>query len=88
MNGIDRIQDLISRLSGLELALEKAWLRLAELNPDVARREIESLRDDAIEKFKNSDVPAELEMRHAEINRPAIEVIELLSDRVLRQINK
>ena len=68
-------QDSISRISGLQLALEMALSTLAEESGKDARAKLEALRDQAINRFKNSDIPADRELDHAAIVAPAIEVI-------------
>ncbi|MGX5806192.1 hypothetical protein ACWGS9_34225, partial [Bradyrhizobium sp. Arg314] len=84
MSGPDNEQAYISRINGLAFALEKVCFRLKELHPDMPVGEIEALRDDLIQKLKNSDIPAESEMLHVEIVRPAIETIEAAFAGIIR----
>jgi chaperonin GroEL (HSP60 family) len=78
-----RYQDLLSRNGALATALEECLRRLATLYGDDAYQELKSLRDELIRKFKNAGIPANREMEHAEVVRPAIEVLETVFDDVL-----
>ncbi len=79
-------QKLISRVFGLYHALEITLRALVvKCGPD-ARTEIAALRDEAVNRFKNSDISPEREMEHADIVGPAIDAINLAFDGVLRDI--
>jgi hypothetical protein len=80
-----RYQDLLSRNGALAMALEECLRRLATLYGDGAYQELKSLRDELIRKFKNAGIPANREMEHAQVARPAIEVLEIAFDDVLRR---
>jgi hypothetical protein len=80
-----RYQDLLTRNAALLTALEECLRRLATLYGDGAYQELKSLRDELIRKFKNADIPANREMEHAQIVRPAIDVLEIAFDDVLRR---
>jgi hypothetical protein len=67
------IQAFISRIGALAHALDLALGRIAEISGEKAREHIEILREQAINDFRNSDIPPEREMEHAEIVRPGIE---------------
>jgi hypothetical protein len=71
---------------GAVTALEECLRRLATLYGDGAYQELKSLRDELIRKFKNADIPANREMEHAQLVRPAIEVLEIAFDDVLRRL--
>ena len=77
------LQDFISRIGGLQLALEITLHALAVKCGKDARATIEALRDEAVNSFKNSDISADREMDHAKIVRPAIEVIEIVFNSAL-----
>jgi hypothetical protein len=79
-------QDAISRISGLELALQITLHALAVKCGKDARATIEALRDEAINRFKNSDIPANREMEHAKIVGPSIEVIQIVFNAALRDL--
>jgi hypothetical protein len=80
-----RYQDLLTRNGALLTALEECLRRLATLYGDGAYQELKSLRDELIWKFKNAGIPANREMEHAQVVRPAIEVLENAFDDVLRR---
>ena len=79
-------QYFISRIGGLKLALELTLDALAVKCGKDARAALESLRDEAINSFKNADIPADREMEHAEIVSPAIEGIEIIFNAALRNL--
>ncbi len=83
----DIVQELLSRVGGLSHALDNTLRMLAIIDPENARRNIESLRDLSINDVRNSDIPADREMDHAQIARPAIEVIEIVFNQVLGSIS-
>jgi hypothetical protein len=82
----ERVQDLQSRIGALRIALEVCLARLAGLYGDDARKEIESLRDELINRFKNSGIPPDREMEHAEIVQPAIQVLQIMFDDALNRL--
>jgi hypothetical protein len=86
MGTADRIQDLQSRIGALNFALEQALSQLAELYGTEARQKIEALRDDLIHRFKNSGIPADRELEHAEIVRPALEALEAVFNDMLSRL--
>ncbi len=73
-------QEFIIRIGALQHALEITLRALIIASGDSARVTIESLRDEAIDNFKNSEIPADREMDHAKIVGPAIEVIKTMFD--------
>lgn len=84
MNDISRDQDAASRIYGLAFALNELVGLLRKLNPDMPVWQIEALRDDLVQKFKNSGIPAEFEMQHVEIVGPAIDAIEAAFQPIIR----
>ena len=73
-------QDPLSRVHGLHWAVLGCLDELTDLaisSGEEPRRRIEALRDKIIHKFKQSEIAPELLMHHAEVNRSAIEAIEL-----------
>jgi hypothetical protein len=84
----DRIQDLLSRNGALRVALERCLSVLTEQYGAEARVKIAQLRDDLIKRFKNADIPAEHELQHANVVKPAIEVIQAIFDHALEIIPK
>jgi hypothetical protein len=85
-NDPDLIQDLQSRIGALRVALDECLSQLAVFYGDEAREKIETLRDELIGKFKNSRIPAEREMDHANVVRPAIEVLETMFGDALKRL--
>ena len=79
-------QDYISRIGGLHYALEITLRSLAVKSGKDARTTLETLRDEAIYHFKNSDIPANREMDHAEVVGPAIEVIRMVFDAAIHEL--
>jgi hypothetical protein len=73
----DKVQELIMRVSALNSAVERCLKELSIFYGDEAREKIKSLRDELIDKFKRSDIPAEREMEHAQIVGLAIDTIKL-----------
>jgi hypothetical protein len=82
----DRIQELTSRVFGLHFAVQASLRALAVFYGDKADREIKLLRDKLINEFKQSGIPADREMEHAQIVGPAIDAIELAFDEFLRDL--
>jgi hypothetical protein len=82
----ETIQELTSRVGALDLALREALDRLAALYGADARREIETLRDDLVTRWKNSGIPANRELDHAKVNRPAIDATELAFNAILAKL--
>lgn len=80
-------QRAISAAGGLGEALQDALRTLSALYGHEARRKLEALRDETIDKFRNSSIPAEREMDHAKIAGPAIEAIEAAYGGVLRDLD-
>ena len=87
MAGTDRTQELTSRVFVLNRTLEKSLAALAELYGKEARRKLEALRNETINEFKNPNIPANREIEHARIVRPAIQAIELAFEDVLRDLS-
>jgi hypothetical protein len=81
-----RTQDYVTRISALSMALDVTLAQLAALHGNDARPNIEALRDDLIRRFKNSSIPPEYELEHAELVRPALEALEAVFDSALRKI--
>jgi hypothetical protein len=75
-NNPDRVQDLIARCAALSATLDICLSELVRLYGDEARVKLEAIRDELIMRFKNSSIPANREMEHVAIVRPAIEVIQ------------
>ena len=86
MSSSSYAQQLISRVGGLSHALEFALRNIAVNSGDEARAAIESLRDKAIDAFRNSDIQADREMEHAQMAGPAIDAIKTVFDAVLRDL--
>lgn len=85
-NNPDRIQDLQSRIGALHMALEECLSQLSECYGNEARQKIETLRDELVSRFKNSGIPAEREMDHAKVVRPAIEVLQTVFDGAIERL--
>jgi hypothetical protein len=51
-----------------------------------ARQKIETLRDELVSRFKYSGIPAEREMDHAKVVRPAIEVLQTVFDGAIERL--
>ncbi|MES5484631.1 hypothetical protein QMZ05_17895 [Bradyrhizobium sp. INPA03-11B] len=83
----DRIQHLISGIGGLQRALGIALETIANDHGQDARQLLEALRDRAISDMKNSDIPAEFEMKHASLVRPSIEAIEMAFDEAIAKLD-
>lgn len=79
-------QDYISRIGGLHYALEIALRALAVKSGKDARTALESLRNEAVNHFKNSDISPEREMDHADVVRPAIDVVRLIFDAAISKL--
>lgn len=73
-------QEFIIRISALQLALELTLKALIIASGKNARNGLILLRDEAINRFKNSGIPADREMDHAKLVGPAIEVIQTMFD--------
>jgi hypothetical protein len=73
----DREQELLSRVMGLNAALEKSLAELSALYGSEARTKLRAMRDELIRKFKESGIPANRELDHAKIVRPSIDAIEI-----------
>jgi len=80
-----REQELASRLFALNYAARLLGQSLIERLGDRGRREVEEIRRELILDLKNSAVPPERELEHADIMRPAIESVDMLFDGILRQ---
>jgi hypothetical protein len=72
----DREQELVSRVVGLNAALQKCLAELTTLYGSDARVKLRTMRDELILKFKQSGIPANRELEHAQVVRPSIEAIE------------
>jgi hypothetical protein len=83
----DITQQLISRVAGLNYALELALREIAIIRGKEARASILTLRKEAIDAFRNSDIGPEREMEHADIAGPAIQAIEIPFDEVLKNLD-
>lgn len=82
----DRIQDLTSRIGALHIALSETLARLKIFYGPNARSEIEALREDLINRLKNSNIPADHELEHAKVVRPAIDALETIFDAALADL--
>lgn len=81
-------QDMISRLSAATFIAEEVLKAIAVLHGDRAREELLALRKSFIDVFRNSEIPARYEMRHAEMVGPTLETIDGIFNSVLRSLNK
>jgi hypothetical protein len=72
----DREQELLSRVMGLNAALEKSLAELSTLHGTEARTKLRAMRNEHIREFKESGIPANRELDHAKVIRPSIEAIE------------
>ena len=72
----DRNQELLSRVMGLNAALEQTLSALSTLYGSEARTKLRAMRDELIRKFKESGIPENRELDHAKVVRPSIEAIE------------
>jgi hypothetical protein len=79
----DRIQGLTSRVGALHIAPNETLARLKILYGPNARSEIEAVREDVINLFKNSGIPPDRELEHAKVVRPAIDVLDTIFDSAL-----
>ena len=84
---MDITQQLISRVTGLNYALELALREIAIICGKDARATLSALRKEAVDAFRNSDISPEREMEHADVAGPAIEAIEVAFDEVLGQLD-
>jgi hypothetical protein len=82
----DRIQDLQGRIGALHGALEGCLSQLSECYGNEARQKIETLRAELVSRFKYSGIPAEREMDHAKVVRPAIEVLQTVFDGAIERL--
>jgi hypothetical protein len=85
-NDPDRTQDLQTRNGALRVALEECLSQLSVFYGSEARQKIEALRDELVSRFKSADVPAERDMEHAKLVRPAIEVLQTVFDGAIDQL--
>ena len=76
-NALDRSQELTVRVSALHSLTQECLTELASLYGDDAERKLRLLRNKLVRKYKQSDIPADREMQHAQIVGPAISAIEL-----------
>jgi hypothetical protein len=81
-------QDLITISGALAYALNISLRSVAELSGPYARDNIELLRDQVIDAFKNAEVPAERDLDQAKIVRPALRVLNKVFDDVLDEITQ
>lgn len=72
----DKEQELLSRVMGLNAALEKCLAELSALYGSDARTKLRAMRDELIRKFKESGIPADRELEHAKIVGPSIAAIK------------
>jgi hypothetical protein len=86
MGSTDRVQELVVRVSALSMALDRCLAALAVEYGYEARRKIELLRDDLIQRFKESGIPPDRELEHAKIVGPAIDVLHTIFDDALRNL--
>jgi hypothetical protein len=63
------------RFAALGIALHLALKRISEISGDDSRKNLESVRDQAINYFKNAEVPAESDMNQVRIVTPALEIL-------------
>jgi hypothetical protein len=66
-------QESLSRLAGLDEALQRCLIELAGVYGRDAKPRLRAIRDELILKFQNGVVP---EDNHARVIKPAISVIE------------
>jgi hypothetical protein len=81
-------QDLVTISGALAYALSISLRSVAELSGPYARDNIELLRDQVIDAFKNAEVPAERDLDQAKIVRPALRVLNKVFDDVLDEITQ
>jgi hypothetical protein len=81
-------QDLVTISGALAYALNISLRSVAELSGPYARDNIELLRDQVIDAFKNAEVPAERDLDQAKIVRPALRVLNKVFDDVLDEITQ
>lgn len=81
----DRIQDLTSRVGALHVGLNEtlAWLKI--LYGPYARPEIEALREDLINRFKNSG-SGRPRVGARKVRSSAIDVLETVFDSALAEL--
>jgi len=84
----DRVQGLVSRIGALQQVSETALHALAVSYGDNARTELEALRKQLLDRFRNAGIPPEREMEHAEIVGPALDAINIVFENVLRDFDK
>ena len=72
----DKSQERLSRIGGLNEALQRCLTELTELYGSDAKTKLRAIRDEVIRKLKQSNISADRELEHAEIVRPAVEAIE------------
>lgn len=83
----DQVQDLLSRVGGLEMALEMALKTLAASKGSEARATIALLRDELVDLFKSAGVPADKDLDIVRLAGPAIDAIEVVFNAVINGID-
>ena len=79
--------EYVIHAAALGVAFDIAVKRLAEISGEDARQNIESVRDEAIELFKNAQVPPEHDLDQAVTVAPAIELLEGLFGASLERLS-
>jgi hypothetical protein len=80
-------QESLSRIGGLGHALELTLGAYAVVRGKEARASVEALRNEAVNNFRNSDIPPDREMEHAQIAGPAIDAIETIFNGFLAKLD-
>ena len=76
----DQVQELLSRISGLNFALENCLTVLSSFYGEKASVEVKALRDTLIDEFHQSGIPPENAIEHAQIVAPAVDAIKIAFD--------
>ena len=71
-------RDDTMRFTALGIALHLALERISELSGSDSRKNLESVRDQAVNLFKNAEVPPERDMDQVRIVTPAIKILDEL----------
>jgi hypothetical protein len=81
-------QDLITISGTLAYALNISLHSVAQLSGPYARDNVEILRDQVLNAFKNAEVPAERDLDQAKIVGPALRVLNKVFDDILDEITQ
>ncbi|RVQ04171.1 hypothetical protein [Sinorhizobium meliloti] len=78
MNDKQRIQTLIGTHEGAAAVAVEALSELVVALNDQASAKLDEIEKALIERYKNSEIPPEYEMRHAELVQPILDEISRL----------